>query len=147
MQPDMLGYICVAAGAAMGGVAWLGFSTAIHRLGAGNFPWANLFANFTGSALIGCLAANERTISPQVRLLLMTGLRGGYTTFSTFSLQTLRLIEEGYLLPALANCFLSVSLCIGGVWLGQQLGGHLAPEQKNAARALSPSGFPKVLSF
>lgn len=103
-------------------MARFGLATAIHRLGAGFFPWATLAVNFTGSLLIGFIAAHDRTLSPQTRLFLMTGLCGGYTTFSTFSLETLRLLEEGYLLPAIASCLLSVTLCVGGAWLGQHVG-------------------------
>ena len=84
----------VALGSALGGAArfllagWVG-----ARLGE-SFPWGTVLVNVLGSALIGALAAQEEMLSPEARQFLMVGVLGGFTTFSSFSLQTLRLATE-----------------------------------------------------
>jgi len=90
------------------------------------FPWGTLAVNVTGSALIGVLAAlsdpdGRWLVSSELRQFLMIGICGGYTTFSSFSLQTLALARDGEWLPAAANVLLSVILCLLGVWVGQSL--------------------------
>jgi CrcB protein len=85
------------------------------------FPLGTLVINVTGSFLIGVLFVVfvERTAaSATVRLALMTGFLGAYTTFSTFSLETFRLLEEGDMRAALVNVLLSVALGLLAVWLG-----------------------------
>ena len=108
--------LLVAIGGAVGSVLryWLSgwVATKAHA------PiWGTLFVNVTGSFLIGALAALFST-SPYVRLLLMIGVMGGYTTFSTFSLQTLELLQQSNITLALVNVASSVILCLLGVWLG-----------------------------
>ena len=86
-----------------------------------SFPWGTLLINVTGSFVIGVLFAVlvERGVgSETLRLALMTGFLGAYTTFSAFSLETLRLVEQGAARAAVANVFLSVSLGLVAVWLG-----------------------------
>jgi fluoride exporter len=90
-----------------------------------SFPLGTLVINVTGSFLIGVLfvALVERTgASPTLRLALMTGFLGAYTTFSTFSLETLRLLEEGDAGAALSNVLLSVALGLLAVWVGVAAG-------------------------
>ncbi|MGC8743495.1 MAG: fluoride efflux transporter CrcB [Verrucomicrobiia bacterium] len=87
------------------------------------FPWGTLFVNVTGSFAIGFIATltapdGRLFLSPEARQFLMFGLLGGYTTFSSFSLQTLNLINDGEALLAIGNVLLSVFLCLVGVWLG-----------------------------
>jgi CrcB protein len=85
------------------------------------FPWGTIVINVSGSLVLGVLFALlvERGIgSPTMRLALMTGLLGAYTTFSTFSLETFRLLEDGAVRPALANVGLSVVLGLVAVWIG-----------------------------
>jgi CrcB protein len=85
------------------------------------FPWGTLVINVTGSFVLGVLFVLlvERGIgSSTARLALMTGLLGAYTTFSTFSLETMRLLENGSTRAAAANVALSVGLGLVAVWLG-----------------------------
>ena len=115
-------YVQVALGGATGRVLrfWLG-SVLGHKAGA---PfWGTLFVNVTGCFLIGLLG-NLRENGPGEfdRYFLMVGVMGGYTTFSTFSLQTLELLQKGSAPLALANIALSLVLCLLGVWLGHALG-------------------------
>jgi len=115
-------YVQVALGGATGSVLrfWLG-SVIGHKAGA---PfWGTLFVNVTGCFLIGLLG-NLRENGPAEfdRYFLMVGVMGGYTTFSTFSLQTLELLQKGSAPLALANIALSLVLCLLGVWLGHALG-------------------------
>ena len=119
-------YLQVALGGALGSVLrfWLG-SVIGHKAGA---PfWGTLFVNVTGCFLIGLLG-NLREDGPGDfdRYFLMIGVMGGYTTFSTFSLQTLELFRAGNPGLAAANVALSMVLCLLGVWLGHSLGARLA---------------------
>ncbi len=121
-----MSYLWVAIGAGFGGVLRYWCSGVAVRLGAETFPWGTLFINVAGSAFIGWFAAmsgpDGRWLIPaNTRLLVMTGLCGGFTTFSTFSLETLRLIEDRQWGPAAWNVSLSVGLCLAGVWLGNRL--------------------------
>ena len=93
------------------------------------FPWNTLVVNITGSLAIGVIAAvagSEGRVHPQLRpfvvQFLMVGICGGYTTFSSFSLQTLNLAQEGQWIFAGMNVLLSVALCLVSVWLGYLVG-------------------------
>ena len=117
-------YLLIGLGSALGGIArfWLGGLISGHRIGQ-TFPTGTLLVNVTGSFLIGFIAALSATegrfyISPTARQFLMIGVCGGYTTFSSFSLQTLDLTRDGQWLYAGANIMLSVALCLVAVWLG-----------------------------
>jgi len=115
-------YAMVALGGATGSVLrfWLG-SVIGHKAGA---PfWGTLFVNVTGCFLIGLLG-NLRENGPGEfdRYFLMIGVMGGYTTFSTFSLQTLELFHAGNTGLAALNVALSMGLCLLGVWLGATAG-------------------------
>lgn len=119
----MLSYLSVAAGGAIGAVArfWIGGLIAA-RIGQ-TFPTGTLFVNVTGSFLIGLFAAltgpdGRWMVQPITRQFFMIGICGGYTTFSSFSLQTLNLLQEGEWLYASLYTVLSFALCLLGVWLG-----------------------------
>ena len=97
------------------------------------FPWATLIANVTGCALIGfvgtlTLTHGRHPLSENMRLFLMVGFCGGYTTFSAFSLQTLDLIRNGYSARAAVNVAASVVLCIfavaAGHWIAAEFNDH-----------------------
>jgi len=125
----MFAYLWVAIGGALGSVARFGIGGLVAGKFGQTFPWGTLFVNVTGSfiiGLIGAVAAPEGKMDPQSRVfatqLLMTGVCGGYTTFSSFSLQTLNLIQDREWLYAGANMLLSVFLCLVAVWLGYLLG-------------------------
>lgn len=110
-------------GSGLGGLARWGASGLVAtRLGE-TFPWGTLTVNLSGSLVIGFFATftgpEGRWLAPApFREFFMLGLCGGYTTFSSFSLQTLNLAREGEWARAAANVVLSVALCLLGVWLG-----------------------------
>ena len=115
-------YLWVALGGALGSVARYACSVGAARwLGAG-FPWGTLLVNATGSLAIGVLAAlatgGRPVVSDDARAFLMVGVLGGFTTFSSFSLETLDLARSGAIGAAGANAALSLVLCLAGVWLG-----------------------------
>jgi CrcB protein len=93
----------IAAGGAIGSVLRYGISTSTHRLFNNiNFPWGTLMVNATGSLLIGFLwgLSEANLISAPMRIFLFIGLLGGYTTFSSFSLETMNLIRSGEIASA-----------------------------------------------
>ncbi|GAA0538395.1 CrcB protein [Rhizomicrobium palustre] len=111
----------------LGGALGTGARYAVSGLVAGaigeTFPWGTLIINITGSFIIGFVftltAPDGRLmVSGGTRQFIMTGFCGGYTTFSSFSLQTLNLIRSGEWGAAGANIGGSVVLCMIGVWLG-----------------------------
>lgn len=96
---------------------------AIQRLWPSHLPLGTLTVNVTGCLLMGLLAGwrtaqGDPALTPPWREFLLTGVLGGYTTFSAFSLQTLALLHEGRQGAAAANVALSVGLCLGAVALG-----------------------------
>lgn len=121
----------VAIGGAVGSVGRLYASRLVMQLSGGTFPLGTMFVNVTGGIIIGFLAAlaepeSRLYLNPQTRLLLMTGVCGGYTTFSTFSLETMSLLGDGQFLSASINAVGSVLLCLGAVWLGSIVGELIA---------------------
>lgn len=116
-------YLLVAIGGALGSMMRYGLSGVVTQMTGGTFPYGTMFVNVTGALMIGViasLAAPESIffLPAPARLFLMTGICGGYTTFSTFSLETFNLLREGEFLPAMANMLLSVVLCVVSVWIG-----------------------------
>jgi CrcB protein len=122
----MLWYI--AAGSAIGGVSRYLVGSLLQRLAAGGFPGPTLLINVTGSFLLGLFlqyAVETTTISPELRAFLTIGFCGGYTTFSTFSFESLALMEDGHWSRAAAYIGVSVALSIGAALLGVVLARHL----------------------
>lgn len=122
-----MSYLWVAVGGALGSVARFWCSGCVARLFGETFPWGTLLVNISGSFLIGLFAAlaepgGRRFIGPTGRQFLMYGICGGYTTFSSFSLQTLELVKDGDWFKAGANSAASVAFCLLAVWLGYALG-------------------------
>jgi CrcB protein len=119
-------YLWIAIGGALGSVTRYGASNLIAaRFGEG-FPWGTLIVNVSGSFVIGVFAVatgpdGRYLAPPDFRQFFMVGICGGYTTFSSFSLQTLTLAQEGQFARAGANILLSVGLCLVFVWLGAVL--------------------------
>jgi len=113
--------LAIAGGGAAGAVARYWVSGRVYGwLGTG-FPWGTLAVNVAGSFLIGLLAIlliERLPYSAEWRSLLIVGFLGAFTTFSTFSLETLALIEQADYAKALANAVLSVVACLGATWLG-----------------------------
>jgi len=112
-------YLWVALGSAIGGVARYWATLAANQWLGAAFPWGTILINVSGSLIIGAVAA--RAPSDAVRLFVMVGICGGFTTFSAFSLQTLVLLQQGAPLRALANVLLSVLLCVLACWAGWRL--------------------------
>lgn len=112
--------LLVAAGGAIGAVLrYLLGSWIQGRLGP-DFPWGTFVVNVSGCLLIGAvLGVVERGALPaEARLFVAVGVLGGYTTFSTFGYETLRLIESGEIIPALFNAFGQLALGLVAVYLG-----------------------------
>jgi CrcB protein len=123
----MLAYLWVAIGGALGSVGRYWVSGLVAARFGETFPWGTIVINVTGSFIIGVFAAftdpDGRVLaSPGFRQFFMIGICGGYTTFSSFSLQTLRLAQDREWLYAGGNVILSVVLCLVAVWLGYLLG-------------------------
>jgi CrcB protein len=117
----------VAVGSALGGVVRYWCSGFIARYMGESFPWGTISVNVVGSLLIGLFATlsgpdGRLLMGSAARQFVMLGLFGGFTTFSSFSLQTLALFQNGEWLRAGANIGLSVLLCLVGVWIGHGLG-------------------------
>jgi CrcB protein len=116
-------------GGALGSMGRYGVSRIFAFWFGETFPWGTLVVNASGSLLIGLLAgltsdSNSRfLIAPDLRQFLLVGICGGYTTFSSFSLQTLALMREGDMLEAGSNIVMSVIFCLMAVWLGLVLAG------------------------
>ena len=120
-------YLWIGVGSALGGMSRYWLSGVVAQRYGETFPWGTLLVNVSGSFLIGFLAAlarpeGRRLISPGAQQFLMVGLLGGYTTFSSFSLQTLNLVRDGQSLHAGANAAFSLVCCLLAVWLGHVLG-------------------------
>jgi fluoride exporter len=113
-----------AMGGAIGSVARVIVSTGVARWTGEDFPFGTIVVNVTGALVMGMLAGYGQSepgkliFSEPARTFLMIGVLGGYTTFSSFSLQTFLLLEQGIVLGALLNVILSVLLCVAGIWGG-----------------------------
>jgi CrcB protein len=121
--------LLIMAGGALGTLARYLVSLAALPISSA-LPLGTLLINVTGSFVIGLfgtltLAHGRYPVSENMRLFVMIGLCGGYTTFSSFSLQTLDLLRSGAFLRATSNVLMSVVLCIAAVALGHAIGAHL----------------------
>ena len=128
----MLNYILVGVGSAIGGIMRFWASGVIANRCGQSFPWGTLVVNVTGCFIIGLFATLTTTegrwlVGPFGRNFFMTGVCGGYTTFSSFSLQTLNLARDDEWLYAAGNAVLSLVLCLAAVWLGHILAAFLNP--------------------
>ena len=122
----MVAYFWIAVGSALGGVARYWCSGIAARLIGETFPWGTIIVNVLGSFIIGFFATltgpdGRVFASTLTRQFVMIGLCGGFTTFSSFSLQTLNLANDGEWLQAGGNIVGSVVLCLFAVWLGHLL--------------------------
>jgi CrcB protein len=123
-------YVSVALGSIVGGVARYLVSVLFLSQFGNGFPWGTLFVNVTGSFIIGFYAAltgpdGRLFVSPRQRQFVMVGICGGYTTFSAFSLETLRLAQSGNFGTAAINLFISIVGWMAAVWIGHALAGRL----------------------
>lgn len=120
--------LAIAAGGAIGALFRFWVSSGVYVLLGRGFPYGTLAVNVFGSFLMGFLfvVLNERMVaSPELRAALLIGLLGAFTTFSTFSMETLNLIEQAAYTKALANMILSVLLCVAAAWAGLIIGRQL----------------------
>ena len=111
----------IAAGGALGAVMRFWLSSGIYAWLGRSFPYGTMGVNLIGSFFIGIafvLLTERLTLGAEVRAFVMIGFLGAFTTFSTFSLETLLLLQEGMLVKAAANILLSVFLCIIATWGG-----------------------------
>jgi fluoride exporter len=123
-------YLWIALGSAVGGaLRYWSYGIALRVLGQ-TFPWGTLVVNVIGSAIIGFFVTfsgpdSARLVPLNARLFVTVGFCGGYTTFSTFSLETLNLLRGGEWGRATLNIFASVLLCIAGAWVGHVMAAAL----------------------
>jgi len=120
--------LAIAAGGAVGSLLRYWVSTGAHALLGRGFPYGTLTVNVLGSLMMGFLYVwlLDRVVTgPVVRAFLLIGLLGGFTTFSTFSIESLNLIEAGHVLKALGNVLLSVTVCITAAGLGVMIARQL----------------------
>jgi CrcB protein len=120
-MPALLQLSTIAAGGALGAVSRFALSSAVYRVLGRDFPWGTLAVNVSGSLLMGVLFVffvERSVVAAEWRSAVLIGFLGAFTTFSTFSLETLALVEQGEALRALLNVGASLLLCLGACWLG-----------------------------
>ncbi len=120
----MLNVLAVGCGGFIGAVSRYLMTMLINRMSTGAFPVATLIINILGSFLIGLLTQVVPNLYPNNKRLLLfltTGILGGFTTFSTFSLDTVNLYQNGNTTFAIMNVIISVLFCVIGVILGKML--------------------------
>lgn len=128
MAETFKSYLWVAIGSAVGGMSRFWVSRVVGEAVGEKFPWGTIVINITGSFLIALIAAltlpegRLNTSRILITQLIMVGVCGGYTTFSSFSLQTLNLAREGQWLWAGGNVLISVVACLIAAWLGFMFG-------------------------
>jgi fluoride exporter len=125
----LVGYLLVFIGGGLGSMARYGLSALGMRLVGQGFPWPTLFINILGSALMGALMgwlATQGSAPQSLRLFIATGILGGFTTFSTFSLETVLLYERGQLGLAIAYVAASVAVGVGALVLAMRLARGMA---------------------
>jgi CrcB protein len=119
----MILYLLIAAGGALGSVARFALSGVVAHQWGETFPWGTLMVNVLGSFIIGFFATlsapdGRMLVGASGRHFFMSGVLGGFTTFSSFSLQTLNLVREGDWARAAGNVGGSFAFCLLAVWLG-----------------------------
>lgn len=122
----LLKIFLVFFGCGFGGLARYGVANASYFFLSKDFPYGTLFVNVSGSLVMGILyelfLGKFSSFGPELRALLLVGFLGGYTTFSSFSIETINLIENGKVLAASFNILCSVFLCILAAWIGVIIG-------------------------
>lgn len=135
-EAQAMSYLWIFVGGGLGSLARYACSGLIANRFGETFPWGTLVVNVVGSLVIGFFATLTGTegrwlVSPGARQFVMIGLCGGYTTFSSFSLQTLELAQDGEWFRVFGNVLGSVGLCLLGVWLG-----HILAAELNSTKGL-----------
>ena len=117
-------YITIALGGGIGAVMRYGITLLVQSWTGPGFPYGTLVVNVVGSLLIGFVVVflNHRYHGNEVlRLFLVIGILGGFTTFSTFSLDTIYLIQSGFLVKAMSNIIISFCSCVFSVYVGMEI--------------------------
>ncbi|GJM05689.1 MAG: putative fluoride ion transporter CrcB [marine bacterium B5-7] len=120
----MMHLISIAAGGALGALLRYGFSISAHYFLGKEFPYGTLLVNVLGSFIIGAVfvfMVERGELSEDWQAFLVIGLLGAFTTFSTFSFETISLVETGEIVKAGLNIIISVLLCLCVCWLGMLL--------------------------
>jgi CrcB protein len=120
--------VLIAVAGAFGAVSRYGTALGVYSIFGRGFPYGTLFVNVAGSFLMGLLSImllDRFNVGPEWRAAILVGFLGSFTTFSTFSIETLNLLEQGDFSRALLNMALSLSLCIIAVWFGVSVGRQL----------------------
>ena len=114
----------VAIGGAIGSILRYLVQVQAAEWFASDFPYGTLIVNVLGSLLIGFLSfvlIGRFSVTEEVRVAILVGVLGGFTTFSTFSIETLALVEQGSFIPAMGNIILNIVLCLAACFLGMSL--------------------------
>ena len=122
---EVTNILSIAAGGALGALLRYWLSHGVHYFTGRGFPYGTLTVNVVGSLVMGvayALLVERMEVAPEWRAALLIGLLGAFTTFSTFSIETLNLLQNGEQFKALLNVALSVFLCLLGCWAGLVLG-------------------------
>jgi len=122
---QLLQIVIVGLGGFIGSVSRFWLSSLAYRILGQDFPYGTLLVNVFGCFLIGFLMAffEERfTVIPNLRVFLTIGILGGFTTFSSFSYETVALLREGSYFVGLLNVFISVFVCLSATWIGAVAG-------------------------
>jgi len=120
VEIKMLNYLIVSVGAAIGGAARYWFSNIVYKFFPAIFPYGTLAVNIVGSFILGLIIFifDERELlNNQLKIFLTIGFCGGFTTFSTFSLETFNLLRDSQYFLAALNIILSLLFCVAGVFL------------------------------
>jgi CrcB protein len=122
----LIQFLLIAIGSALGGVGRFWLTGAVSRVSGSLFPWGTLVVNVSGCLVIGLFASltgpgGRISVPGEWRQFVMIGICGGYTTFSSFALTSMTLMQDGEFLAAAGNILLSVALCLLAVWLGHWL--------------------------
>jgi len=126
-------YLWVALGSAIGGVLRYAIARAMEPVSL-SFPWGTVVVNILGCFVIGyfgtlTLAGGKYAEPPELRIFVMVGICGGFTTFSSFSLQTFELLRTGAWGRALGNVLVSVAVCLIAVAAGHRLAQRIVHEE------------------
>lgn len=124
----MLQILAIATGGAVGAVLRFSMSNGVYRILGRDFPYGTMTVNVLGSFIMGILftlMVDRLVVSTELRSGILVGVLGAFTTFSSFSLETMALVEGGEPMKAMLNIVLSVVLCLSATWLGLSLGRQL----------------------